>query len=321
MRSQRRGFTLIELLVVIAIIAILIGLLLPAVQKIREAANRMSCTNKMKQIGLAIHNYESAVQNLPPAGEGYGWCNLGTGSPQIKNMNGLVLLLPYLELNNLDNSLNKNGAFGMQNTGFCCSLTGNTTGALAGDSTTNGNASQMSRRISAFSCPSDSGNPMQGAGTAYGPGGSFDGAKTNYDFITSTNDFTCNYWQTAGVNKYMFGENSNTKFADVTDGLSNTFMLGEATLEVYNGRCSSWGYRGWVMTGIDVSSGINNWSFGTIPIIRGRLGSWGRTGSLHTGGANFALGDGSVRFVRETVSTTTLLQFARMSDGVTATIN
>jgi hypothetical protein len=93
---------------------------------------------------------------------------------------------------------------------------------------------------------------MQGASAPYGPGGSLDGAKTNYDFIASQNDFSCGYWKSAGpAGRYMFGENSTTKITDVKDGTSNTFMIGETTLEVYNGRTASWGYRGWVMTGAD----------------------------------------------------------------------
>jgi prepilin-type N-terminal cleavage/methylation domain-containing protein len=321
----RRAFTLIELLVVIAIIAILIGLLLPAVQKVRAAAARMACSNKLKQLALACHNYENANSKLPPAGVGYGWCIVSgpyAGDSQVLNLNGLVLLLPYIEQDNLFKKLNTQSAFGNQKTGYCCSYVGNTNGALVGDATTNGNGAQMATAIQSFLCPSDSGNILQGPGAAYGPGGSLDGAKTNYDFVTSTNDFNCNYWRAApGSARYIFGENSGTRMTDITDGTSNTFMLGETTRTVYNGRTASWGYRGWVMTGIDPRAGINDWTFTGITPVPGQLGSWGRAGSLHTGGCHFAMGDASVRFVRETTGAGPLTQAAMMSDGSVTTLN
>jgi prepilin-type N-terminal cleavage/methylation domain-containing protein len=318
---HRSAFTLIELLVVIAIIAILIGLLLPAVQKVREAAARMKCGNNIKQIALACHSYESAHQMLPPAGKGYGWCNLGTAQTPTLNMNGLVLLLPHIEQTGLDNGLNKQSAFGNQNTGYCCGLVGSGV-PPTGNAITNGNGALMATKVATFLCPSDNGNPMQGASAAYGPGGSLDGAKTNYDFITNRNDFTCGYWKSASPDvRYMFGENSTSKILDAKDGSSNTFLIGETTLTVYNGRTASWGYRGWVMTGVDPEAGINNWDYPTVPPVPGRLGSWGRGGSLHTAGCHFAMADGSVRFVRESVATTTLVQVARMSDGTTPNLD
>ena len=183
--SRRRGFTLIELLVVIAIIAILIGLLLPAIQKVREAASRSTCQNNFKQLITAAHNYENAYRYFPPAGKGYGSCGTAAGT-KILNMSGFVLLLPYIEQTALYNQLNLEESFGSRVNG---------SGALVGTQPTN-NMRLMATPISSFVCPSDNGNRLTPANATYGPSTANGGEKTNYEFITRGADYgTCNYWK------------------------------------------------------------------------------------------------------------------------------
>jgi len=321
---RRRGFTLIELLVVLAIIALLIGLLLPAVQKIREAANRASCANNLKQLGLALNNYLTANSDRYPwGGRGYGWCHNPqiAGDKVIYNHNGLLLLLPYLEGDNLFNRLDLKQCTSdcvEGNTGCCPPV--KALGTLAGDAVASGNAAIVSLQLKVFRCPADRGTPTQDGGSYYDikAGSGFHGAKTNYDFIAYGGNYECNGWSLMSKNqRRMFGENSTTRVADVTDGLSNTMALGESTLDVFNGRCNSWGYRGWVQVGIDPGTyGINNFKYPSDPNpYFGKLGSWAYAGSLHPGGANFLTADGAVRFIQEKTSHAVLLNLVCMADG------
>ena len=195
MKSQsrsHRGFTLIELLVAIAIIAILIALLVPAVQKVRESANRMQCHNNLKQIGLALHSYHDRNKGFPPGyvsgvsaagadtGPGWGWG---------------AYLLDDIEQDNLKRTIN-----------------------FALDVTHPANAMQRAQVLAIFRCPSDiyvdSFTPA---------GASVSIAHGNYAAVFGDLEIEDN----PGKGNGMFFRNSKTRMADITDGTSNTFLAGE----------------------------------------------------------------------------------------------
>ncbi len=334
---RRCGFTLVELLVVIAIIGILIALLLPAVQAAREAARRSQCTNNLKQLGLALHNYHSASNCFTPGGISYGWNNWGGAGPDwsVKNLNGLVLLLPQAEQAPLYAQFDFKSAAGQR-----LVITGTPAPVVMGspsDPRFIQNVTLASQKLNAFSCPSDNGNPIiasEGATTNpyYAPAANLSGVKTNYDFSQNTNDFTMNYWRrnVGARNQRMFGENSSSNFRDLVDGSSNTVAMSERLYSVRDGQCSAWSYRGHAMI-LDIGAGggqqpvkqspINNWdlSWPCAPFtpIPGSLGEWHYPGSMHPGGCNMLLGDGSVRFISQTAALSILQALATMNGGET----
>ena len=329
----RPAFTLVELLVVIAIIGVLVALLLPAVQSAREAARRMACSNNLKQLGLALHNYESSHTRFPPAGINYGWCRnppTPTKSPENRrlNANGLALMMAYYEqyaMAHQHRSAEPSSNSMNGNTGCC----GPNSALEDMVGTAANNAPLWRTKLKIFACPSDPGDPLLPATSNYSIGHSTNlgqGVKTNYDFNVRL-AYNCYQWEADRKNSNiplrMFGENSTTRFADVVDGTSNTVAFCESTKEVSNGKCSPWGYRGWVQVGNDIGSvdGVNNWvwvgSSGPAPVKVGKVGSWGWPGSLHINGVMVTMADGSVRFVSQQAPLVVREAMAGMNDGKT----
>ena len=330
---KRLGFTLVELLVVIAIIGILIALLLPAVQAAREAARRSQCSNNLKQLGLSLHNYHDAFKMFPSQSINRGWASgasasYESGKLDYKNFSGLVSMLPYIE---------QQALYDQYDFSSCASYyTRNTGVPMAGlDPIASGNAVLEATVLTALICPSDPGGLLHSYSGAYSIANSSaqprrQGVKTNYDF-SAVKVYQFNYWQRQSIQtRYMFGENSTASVASVRDGTSNTVAMAETLHDVANGPCPAWGYRGWYMTGIDIgaSYGLNRndipttwtWYGGDRTPRPSRLTEGGTAGSMHPGGLNVCLGDGSVRFLSETTDRTTLLGIARMADGSTVQV-
>ncbi|TWT32440.1 hypothetical protein KOR34_42030 [Posidoniimonas corsicana] len=302
----RRAFTIVELLVVIAVIGVLIAVLLPAVQSARGAARRTHCANNLKQLGLALHGHHADHLRLPPAGEDYGWCRFPEQRrvTHVRNYNGLVHLLPYLEEAALYDRFDFAAAAAqiVQGNNGCCSPT-TALAPLLGNAVVSGNAAVAAQAIGLLRCPDDSGDPLLPSGGLYGAGDSrYRSVKTNYDFVVAS-DPICDHWRLSPVSeRRMFGENSDTSYRRVRDGLSHTAAMAETLFDVFNGSAPAWAYRGWVMQGVALDAhGVNSWDWPAVGDQRrvGQLGTHSSAGSLHGDFCHVLMGDAAVQVVRE----------------------
>jgi len=327
--AARRGFTLVELLVVIAIIGVMVGLLLPAVQAAREAARRMSCSNNMKQLGLALHNYHSTHQKFPYSVLMSGSLTAGSARPpatMTRNHRGWLVVLPFIEQQALYDLADLRLATGHYVRPGSGTLAGPRPGEVG-----NRNDEVVSTPVSSFLCPSDP-NPTNYA-TITSPEYSISpgtttrqGAFTNYDFSIRRTSADDNNWSAEAVaTRRLFGQNNSSQFRDIVDGTSNVIALAETLRLTWNGVSPTWGYAKWVGHGVDVTypAGMNfnlccAWlapPFASQPVLKQRLGDWSTPGSMHPGGAQFTFGDGSVRFISESIELITLQRLAYIADG------
>jgi prepilin-type N-terminal cleavage/methylation domain-containing protein/prepilin-type processing-associated H-X9-DG protein len=275
MHRVRAAFTLIELLVVIAIIAILIGLLVPAVQKVREAAARAQCANNLKQIALACHSYHDAFKALPP-----GYTAIAAYPATSPGWGWAAYLLPHIEQAPLYRQIN-----------FALPLE---------------NQAAIQAIVPVYLCPSDA-----------PPSGTF--TLTNSTFTTVCQAAPSSYAASCGsdasevddpVGNGIFYRNSKTRLTDITDGTSNTTMLGDRawadTQGIWAGAANNAVTRAGPTNTWPTATGPaqalvlvhNNW----INITTDADGGLDDFSSKHAGGANLAFADGSVRFIASLTS-------------------
>jgi prepilin-type N-terminal cleavage/methylation domain-containing protein/prepilin-type processing-associated H-X9-DG protein len=360
-----KAFTLIELLVVIAIIAVLVGLLLPAVQKVREAANRMKCSNNLKQYALACHNYHDTEGLFPPGGKvvpDWSWTDGQKGSWQ-------VFVLPYMDQQPMFNQIPQNSPLGAPIRVWYWDVITGTTGGVP-----DGGMDPGASPEGTFACMVNNlGRPLAGNGWTITklpylrcPSDGF-GLETPYtNYVGSLGPQCaigpCGYnpfqhfchpdisgdgiWGYSDPHEWYNHGNTidsstlqgmfnrvgcRINMASVTDGTSNTILIGEslpgehdhlqwgggdaywATFNGGNAHCTTIipiNYRSDDVTGCssDPQHSFNNWDV-----------SWGFK-SKHPGGANFVFVDGSVHFLNEAMSMQTYCQLGCRKDGQAVTI-
>ncbi len=318
-RLKRLGFTLVELLVVIAIIGILVGLLLPAVQAAREAARRMQCGNNLKQLGLALHNYESAHSKLPPGwitsqGLAYlgGSGSTGTGTNGQGSWGWSAFILPFIEQKNLYDAIGvgQDMRVALDNTVILTT---------------------MQQKFNTFRCPSDTAPDINDQRQLAGFSGTVRRVATsNYVGWNSGSwgwiDGDTN--NGGSVRRGIMQLNKSTKFGEITDGLSNTIAIGERMYKRFTPPASTCtiSCAAAVVFGNEWNTNFNNSRrnprFGntnTLGMGEGHINSI-FTGdpnspgancnsicargaaSYHVGGAQFALADGSVHFISQSIN-------------------
>ena len=284
-----RAFTLIELLVVIAIIAILIGLLLPAVQKVREAAARMKCSNNLKQLGLGLHNYHDTNLAFPP-GQPQGYFRANWYNPPTRDFDRscwIGPLLPFIE----------QSAMGAQYEAFLLTLPTYTCFAPFAPLV-----------ISTFVCPSDPNSPKV----------SDQGAHSNYVTCLGSGYATPGGSDGANLDGIFYGF-SHVRLTDITDGTSSTLLLSELLQSPDKSNPYTPDLRGRIWNSIHAGT-----EFSTIyppnstvgdnpmgycnPLPRAPCGAQSRSNafslarSMHSGGVNACLADGSVRFFSDSIT-------------------
>ena len=312
--TEPRGFTLIELLVVIAIISVLVSLLLPAVQQAREAARRAQCKNNLKQFGLALHNYHDSFGRLPPCAmgvNGYGW---GT------------MILPQIELGNLYNALSTTP--GCWYYAPDC-VPPNSYGAALGFEAwiaTLVTPNTLSKTIPVFRCPSDNGSPTVNSDPSgdpddlNGPDGDSDDfepvGRSNYMAVWGSDAGGNSGLPTNGAFPWYITWPGYTcrNFRDFSDGMSTTLFIGERRSRQLSSGTADGGDDNWagiLQNAFDVGGSCQPGC--CLMNARGPNAVAGFS-SLHPGGVQFLLADGSVRFISENIDRATYANLAGIND-------